>query len=199
MAVFGVTPYVALYAAGVFGEVAPDQCLVGTVRVVIEELCAQLRLSFRCLGYNEQSAGVFVDAVHQSDAGVVGVVRWKIAQVPSYGVYQCAVEVAYAWVYHQSCRFVDDHQLVVLIDNVEGDVFRFYGGVVVRTVQHQGDNVAGTNLIVTLDRVAVDLYKSGIGSFLYAVARRVLYMFCHVLVNTYRLLPSVYLHAQVFI
>ena len=90
--------------------------------------------------------------------------------MPGYGVDQCAVEVAHSWVYHQSSRFVDDHQLVILVDHVQWDVLWFYCRIIVRTVQHQGDDVAWTYLVVALDRRTVNLYESCVGSLLDAVA-----------------------------
>ena len=63
----------AFYGAAVFGKGAPYQCVIGAFGAVVEELLAQMRLGFGCLGYKEQSAGVFVDAVYQSYVGVVDV------------------------------------------------------------------------------------------------------------------------------
>ena len=137
--------------------------------VVVEELGTQLSLGVRGLGDDQQTAGVFIDTVYQSYTRVVGVVAGQVAQVPGNGVNQCAVEVAHSWVYHQSCRLVDDHQLVVLIDHIQGDVLRFNGRIIVRTVKHQCDDVTRAYLIVAFDGGAVYLDEASIGGFLDAV------------------------------
>ena len=199
LTVFRVTPYVAFYTTSVLREVAPHQCVIGAMGIVVEELGAQLGLGVRCLGYDQQTAGVFVNTVHQSYTWVVRVVAGQIAQVPGNSVDQCAVEVAHSGVYHQSGRLVDNHQLVILIDHVQGDVLWFYRRVIVRTVEHQRDDVARTYLVVALDGCSVYLDETSIGSFLDTVARGVLHMFRHVFVDAYRLLSTVYLHAQVLI
>ncbi len=194
-----VTADVAFNKPRVFREVAPDQCLIAAVGVVVEELGTQLRLGIGCLGHHEQTAGIFVDTVYQSDARVVGVVAWQVAQMPGNGVDQRAVEIAHARVYHQSGRLVDDHQLIVLVNHIKRNVLRFNLGVIVGTVEHQGDDVAGTYLIVALDSLAVDLDETGIGSLLDTVARGVLQVLRHVFVDAYRLLPTVHFHAQMLI
>ena len=119
--------------------------------------------------------------------------------MPCYGVYQGAVEVAHSGVNYQACRLVDDHQLVVFIDHVQRDVLWLDGRIVVRAVKHQRDDVACAYLIVTLDGFPIDVYEACICSFLDAVARGVLHVFRHVLVDAYRFLSAVYLHAQVLI
>ena len=119
--------------------------------------------------------------------------------MPRYGVDQRTVEIAHTGVHHQAGRLVDDHQLVVLINYVKGNVFGFYGRVVVRTVKHQRDDIARTHLVVALHRLAVHVDETRVSSLLDTVARRVLYVLRHKLVDAYRLLPPVYLHAQVFV
>ena len=119
--------------------------------------------------------------------------------MPRNGVDQRAVKVAHSRMYHQSCRFVDDHQLVVLINHVEGNILGFDGCIVVWPVEHQRDDIARAHLIVAFHRLAVDMYESGVGSFLNTVARRVLNVFRHVFVDAYRFLSAIDLHAQMLI
>ena len=109
------------------------------------------------------------------------------------------MEVAYTRMYHQPCRFVDHHELVVLIHHIQRDVLWFNGGIIVRTVEHQRDDVTRAHLIVALDWGPVNLDEARIGSFLDTVTRRVLHMFRHVFVDTYRLLSTIHLHAHVLI
>ena len=53
---------------------------------------------------------------------------------------------------HHTCRLIDDHQIIVFIDHLKGDILWGDGRVVVRTVKHQGDDIARAHLIVTLHR-----------------------------------------------
>ena len=119
--------------------------------------------------------------------------------MPCDGVDQRAVEIADSRMDNHPGRLVDDHQLVVFIDHVEGDVLGFNGCIVVRTVKHQRDDISRAHLIVALDGLSVDLYEAGVCRFLDAVARGVLNVFRHVFVNTHRHLSAVHFHAKVLI
>ena len=122
------------------------------------------------LCHNQQSAGVLVYAVNQAHGGVVGVISGKVPQMPSDGVDQRAAVVAASGVYHQACRLVDDHQLVVFINNVQGNVFGDDFPVALWTVKHKGDDITGLDLVVALYGVSVGADAAGFGSLLYAVA-----------------------------
>ena len=119
--------------------------------------------------------------------------------MPCYGVYQGAVKVAHSRVNHEACRLVDDHQLIVFVYHVQGDVLWLDGRIVVRAVEHQCHHIARAHLIITLNRFPVDVNEPCISSFLDAVARGVLHVFRHVLVDAHRFLAAVHLHAQVLI
>ena len=194
-----ITPDIALNTSSILREVAPYQRNIAAMRVVIKELRAQLRLGIRGFGNDKQSTGIFVNTVNQSYAGVVRVVAGQIAEVPGNGVNQCPMKIAHPWVNYQPCRFVDDHQLVVFVDHIKGNILRLDGRIVVRTVEHQSNDIACTHLIVTLDRFAIDMDKTGISRFLNAVTGRMLHMLRHVFVDTRRLLTAIHLHAQMLV
>lgn len=161
---------VAFYASFFFGEVSPDEGFVASAGVVVEELQSEVAFGFGRFGYDEQSGGVFVDAVDESYFGVVGVEGGQVAQVPGYGVDECAVEVACAWVYDHAGWLVDDHQVGVFVDDTEGQLFGFDAAVVAWTVEHEGDDVARAYFIITLHRLSAYVYAACVGGFLYAVA-----------------------------
>ena len=179
--VLWVTPNVALYASLVLHEVAPHQGIVTAMRIVAEELLAQIRLGLWCLCDDQQSCCVFVNAVHQSHLRVVGVVGRQVAQMPGNGMNERAMEIAASGMHHHACRLIDDHQLVVFIAHIKGNILGHDGGVEVGTVEHQGDNIAGTHLIVAFHGAGFptllavvgrrDEQEAGVGSLLYAVAR----------------------------
>ena len=95
LAVLGVASDISLDAPCFFREVAPYQCLIRAVGVVVEELCTQLCLGLWCLSDYQQSAGVFVDAVYQTHTWVVGVIAGQVSQVPGNGIHQRAVEITH--------------------------------------------------------------------------------------------------------
>ena len=194
-----VTSDVALNASVVFRKVPPDERHVAAMRIVVKELRAQFGFGFGRLGNDQQSAGVFVDAVHQSDARVVRVVSRQTAQMPSDSVDQRAVEVAHTRVDHKSCGFIDHHQLVVFVNDVERNILGLYRGVVVRAVHHQRHHVARTNLIIAFHRTVVHVHHSRVACLLYAVTRRVLQLLEHELVDADRCLTTVGLHAIVLV
>jgi len=197
--VFGVAPDVALDAALVFDEVSPDECVVGAVRRLVEKLLAQCRLGLRCLGHHEQTTRVFVDTVHQSHFRIVGVEGGHIAHVPGYGVDQRAREVAGSRMHHHTGRFVDHHQIIVLVDNVQRDVLRDDAGVVLGMVEHECDDIARPYLVIAFDGFASHADVSCVGCCLYAVAAGVLHVLGEKLVNAYGCLSGVHHDAPVLV
>ena len=169
-AVLWVAGDVALDASLVGVEVAPYEAVVDAVGVVDEELLAEGGLCLRRLGDDEQSAGVFVDAVDEAYLGTVGVEGGYVTHVPCHGIDEGSIEIARSGMHHHAGGLVDDHEDVVLIDDVEGYVFGVDGAVVLGNVEHEGDDVARAHLVVALDGTAADLYVARLGSRLNAVA-----------------------------
>ena len=166
---------------------------------MIEELHTKLRLRLGRLRYDKQTAGVLVNTVYQSHTGIIRVIGRQVTQMPGDGIDQRSVEVTHAGMDNEAGGFVDNHQLVVLIDHIQRDVLGFDGGVIVRTVEHQRDNIAGTHLIVALDGTLVDVDKAGIGSLLDTVTGGVAQMLHHIFVHTQRHLSGIYLQADMFV
>ena len=166
---------------------------------MVEELQSQPRLRLGSLRDDEQTAGVLVDAVDESYFRIVGIEARVVLQMPRHGINQCAVEVAGTGMNHHAGGLVHNHQVVVLVDDVEGDVFCLDSAIVARTVEHKCHHVARAYLVVTLHRSVVHMHEPSIGSLLNAVARRVLHLLLHVFVNTQGCLPGVYDEAEVLV
>ena len=166
-----VAPDIAFYTTLFLWDISPHERVVLAFGRLVEELLAEIRLGLRGLGYAEQSAGVFVDAVHQSYLGVVDVVTAVVLKVPGEGVEQGSRPIADSGMNHQSCRFVDHHQVVVLKNDVERDVLGQDVVAVRRTVQHHLDDVAGLYLVTALHRSVVGKDEACVGGILNAVAR----------------------------
>ena len=71
---------------------------------------------------------------------------------------------------HQPGWLVDDHQRLVFVDDVEGNVFGVDGAVETWAIEHQGDDIARLDPIVALHCPSIGVNTSGIGRSLNAIA-----------------------------
>jgi hypothetical protein len=91
------------------------------------ELGSQLPMRMVVLGDNHQAAGRFVQAMHDARAEFSALLRESFETVEQ-SVHQsslvpCVVGRAGSCMNHHACRLVDDSEIFVFIDNVEGYVF----------------------------------------------------------------------------
>ena len=101
--------------------------------------------------------------------------------------------------HHHACRFINDHQLIILINHIQWNILRLYCRVIVWPVQHQRDDIASSHLVIALHRPVVDMHETGICRLLDAVARGVPQMLHHILVYTQRLLARVDHHPDMLV
>ena len=104
------------------------------------------------------------------------------------------MEVACTRMNHHSSLLVDHHQLVVLIDHVDGYLLWLDGRLMARTIHHQGDLVTRAHLIVALHRFAIHLNETCIGSLLDAIAALISHLVGKILVDTNRILLGIHLY-----
>ena len=81
-AVAQAAPNVALNGTVHLLHLAPHECHILALGGLVEELQSERGLGTRCLGHHEQSRSVFVDAVHQTHAGVGHIVVGIVLEVP---------------------------------------------------------------------------------------------------------------------
>ena len=67
-------------------------------------------------------------------------------------------------------RFIDNKQILVFIDDIEGDIFRRDGEVMRLVIEQHLDDIAGFDAVVRGDRRTVDPHISCIRSRLDAVS-----------------------------
>ena len=67
--VFRITSDITLYTPLILYEVTPHQSIIATMSGLVEELFTQRSLGIWRLGHDEQSAGVFIDAMDQPYRG----------------------------------------------------------------------------------------------------------------------------------
>lgn len=105
------------------------------------------------LGEHDDTACFPIQAMH--DARVAGGVAPFVAVVIAQAVQKVLVDVPTRGLDRQIARLVDDDQLVVFVQNCEGDR-GVVEGLLVLLRQLEGDDVAGTNPVGFLDVLAVD-------------------------------------------
>ena len=203
LAVAGVTADVALNTTFVLREMSPNQRIVASMGIMVKKLLTQMGLGIGCLCHDKQSAGILIDAVDKSDAGVVGVVSRQTTQMPGDGIDQRTVKVTHAGMHDHACRLVDDHELIIFIDDVKGNILWLDGGIIVRTVKHQRDDIARSHLVIALHRTAVISTSESpypdiacIGSLLNTVSRSVLHVLGQEFINAQRLLSAIYFDTE---
>ena len=94
--------------------------LVDTADTAALQLGNQLGLRLDGLGNHHQTGGVLVQAVHDTGARHIDDVRHVMQQ----SVEQRAIGVACCGVNHQTGRFVDHQNLIVLVDDIKLNILR---------------------------------------------------------------------------
>ena len=158
--VFGIPADVAYNGSFVLFNASPYQCTITSFGGFVEELYAEIGFGVRCLCYNEQTGSIFVNAVHQTDMRVVGIVIGMIFHVPGYGVHQSSVVVTVPRMHNKSGRFIHYHEVFILINNIEWDVFGNDLIFIAWTVHHNGNDVHRLYLVAAFDRLVVSHYKT---------------------------------------
>ena len=89
-----------------------------------KELVGQKCVGILGLGNNQQSRGILIYAVHQSRADVTTTLLKKLrgAQVVGQSIDQRTVPIAVSGVDNHTRTFVDNQQLVIFIDNFDGNI-----------------------------------------------------------------------------
>ena len=149
----------------VFGDVAVDEGDVGFGDLALGEHLAELAVGAVVLGDEDDAAGLLVEAVDDAGAEVAADVG-EIGEVEEEGVDEGAavagvVGGAGAGVDHHAGGFVDDGEVLVFVEDVEGDVL----GDGVERGRVGGafdlDGLAAVEFLLGLGGVAVDADLAG--------------------------------------
>ena len=197
--VFRVSPYITFNSAFILREVTPHQCIVLTFCGLVEKLQAQTRLRRCRLRHHQKSAGILIDAVHQSYLRIIDVILRHILQVPGNGIQHRTVPIAKPWMHHHTRRFVDDHQVTILIHNVQWDILRRDFVLIMRAIQHHLNHIVRFHLIGTLHRLAVRHDETGICRLLNTVTAGTGQLCEQELIDTKQLLSLVSYDTMMFI
>ena len=198
-AVFGVASDISGDGTFVFIDNAPHQCIVFALGGLVVELQSQAGLCIGSLSHNQQSRGILVDTVNQSHLRVVWIVGRYVTQMPGNGIHQRAMIISAPRMYYQSCGLVDDHQIIILVNNVQRNIFGNNIVVVAWTVHHDGQHVERLYLVAAFYRLAVCHDKPCVGRRLNTVARSVDDAFEQILVDAHRCLSFIYYYTEMFV
>ena len=136
-----------VHGAGVLPEVAHHDALIGPGQAVVRELGGELLVGEVVLRRDDEARGVPVDAVDDAGALLPADAGEGVPAVVEEGVDQRPVGVARSGMHHQPLGLIDDDDVSVLVENVQGDVLgderRF-----VRLRQCDGHGLAAPEAVV---------------------------------------------------
>ena len=142
---------------------------------MVEELLGQPCVRLFVLGHHEQPRRVLVDAVHQPGAHVALLEQGQVAQVVRERVDERTAVISVPGMHDQPGGLVDDQQVVVLVGNVERDVFGDDLHFAPRVGHHDLDAVERLDLVARFRGLAVHEDVAAVGSRLDTVARAFLH------------------------
>ena len=113
---------------------------------VIGELRAQPLMRAVVLGDDQKAGGVLVEPVHDARPLHAADAGERVAAMRDQRVDQCAGRMPGRRMHHEAARLVDDDEIVVLVDDIERDIFALRLRIVRRRhVDH--DRVGGVDAV----------------------------------------------------
>ena len=180
-------------------ETPPDEGAVGALGGLLEELTREMRLRLGALGHDEQPARILVDAVHEPQAWILGVVVRVILEVIGQGIDQCPRIVAMPGMDDEARGLIDHQEVFVLVDDVQRDILGDDLQLTARTAQLERDDLEGLNAVVGLDGAVADEDIAALQRLLDAAAGGVGHARGEELIDAQQLLPLVGDDAEVLV
>ena len=112
----------SVHGAGILSEVSHDEALIGSGQAVVRELGGETLVGEVVLGGDEKTGGVPVDAVDDAGALLPADAGEGVPAVVEEGVNERPIGVARSGMHHQPLGLVDDDDVPILVENVQGDV-----------------------------------------------------------------------------
>ena len=78
------------------------------------------------LGYGYEAGSVFVYAVHKAYAVQIVYLYLFLLQVVRQAIDKCPGIVAACRMHHHACRLIDDHEVFILVSNIQWYIFGYY-------------------------------------------------------------------------
>ena len=190
--VFRMATDIALYPAFILLNMSPHKSHILATCGLLEELQREVSACILILGNYQKTRCLLVDAVHESESRIVHILHLRIIlEMIGQGIDQGAMIIAATRVNHQTCRLVDHEQVIVLIDDVERNIFGQDFKHMTRSIHHHRHHITRLYLVAALLWLAIDMDISVVGCTLNTVARCSHYPINEELIDTYWSLPSV--------
>ena len=145
---------------------APGNRHVCALACFVKELVSKKTFCLFVFCHHKQSRRVFVYSMYQTGTWVVCLELYVPFEVPCNGVHHCSRVVAASRMYHHSRFFVDDHQLVVFVHNVERNIFGNNLQLLFWCFELYGNHIVRLYFVVCLDRIPIGKQVTAVGSFL---------------------------------
>jgi len=180
----------------VFFESAPNKGIIGAFRRMVEELLTKVRFRFGCFGDEQQAGSIFVDTMNETDIGIIDI-DWTFGishlEMPCEGMKERMLVVTVPGMNDESGGFVNDHEVVVFIDDIKGDILRRDGEVMRLMVEHHLNDIPGFDAIVGCNRRSIDPHITCVRSRLDTVSAGIGHVLREVLVHALFALTFVHL------
>src|SRR5688572_23790057 len=140
----------------------PIRALYGMIKKLLGKLCKYV-FSF---GHDEQAGGIFVNTMYQAGpSDIAGHMRKILSErtpmeeMVSQRIHQRSGPVLVSGMNHHTRRFIDHQQILVLENNIEGNILRNYLGVTRRLRKRNRNDVVGMNFAIRFDGLLIYFYK----------------------------------------
>jgi len=99
---------------------APDQRLVAALECPCFQLPGEVLVGGVVLGHHHQPAGVLVESMHNAGPGNAADARQAVPAMGQQGIDQRSVHMPRRRMHYQALLFVDDDQVLIFINDVDG-------------------------------------------------------------------------------
>ncbi len=149
----------------------PDNGLVGSLDAVFGKGCREAGVGKISLGHDHNTAGVLIEAMNDPWAANATNPGEAAAAMRKERIHQGLIAIAWSGVNDETCRLVEDDQLLVFVKNRQRDRLRF--GVIINGWRHvETDHLSETEFCRWLHNGrAIDRYPAGLDQGLDAAAR----------------------------
>ena len=181
-------------------ERTPDERVIGAFGGMVEELTGEVGLRFGRLSNEEQTGGIFVYTMDETDIGIIDIDDWTIVErrmleMPGEGMEEGVLIVTMSGMDDESGGFVHHQQVIVLIDDIERYVLRRDGEIMRFMIEQDLYNITRFDAVVGCDRFSVRPHVTRVRSRLDTVAAGVGHVLGKVFVYAFFALPLVHLTA----
>ena len=164
--VFGISADIPLNPAGIFRHIPYNDPSVNTSDRMSFDLFRNIHMSFVILTNNKRACCVFIDSVNNARTYYTVNTGKAVSAMIHYSIDQGMTVMPGTWMDYHAFGFIDNQNILILIQNIQRDIFRkniyrfrFRNG-------HSNQIVHGNRETVFLYHLSVNRYISGFDQFL---------------------------------